>query len=217
MLHDFNAAPLSADESPGRLSETPFLHDGARVIKSRLGSWTEIGRNTLIVESTIGDYTYDDGDVSIACSDIGRYCSIANRVRINPGNHPRDRVTQHHLTYRRRQFGLDSVDDDAFFDWRRAHPCLIGHDVWIGHAAVIMPGVKVGIGAVVGAAAVVTHDVEPYRVVAGVPARPVRYRFSPDVIERILSTRWWEWSRPQLEERWRDLCSLEEFLRKYAP
>ena len=121
------------------------------------------------------------------------------------------------MTYRRVKFGLDTRDDEEFFAWRRAHPCTIGHDVWIGHAAVILPGVRIGTGAVVGAAAVVTKDVEPYQVVAGVPARPLRSRFSDTVIDRILRSRWWEWTRPQIEERWRDLCSLPTFLEKYAP
>ncbi len=227
MLHEINTPGLGTRDGhagngheeggPTRLSEAPFIHEGARVVRSRIGSWTEIGRNTLIVESTIGDYTYDDGDVSISFSQVGRYCSIANRVRINPGNHPRDRVTQHHMTYRRVQFDLDTADDEEFFAWRRAHPCVIGHDVWIGHAAVVLPGVTVGTGAVIGAGAVVTHDVQPYQVVAGVPARPLRFRFSGEVIARILRSRWWEWTRPQLEERWRDLCSLDAFLEKYAP
>lgn len=227
MLHEINTPAFvkggsrgeggRGEGGPTRLSEAPFLHEGARVVRSRIGSWTEIGRNTLIVESTIGDYTYDDGDVSISSSQVGRYCSIANRVRINPGNHPRDRVTQHHMTYRRVQFNLDTTDDEQFFAGRRAHPCIIGHDVWIGHAAVILPGVKVGTGAAIGAGAVVTHDVEPYQVVAGVPARPLRFRFTSEVITRILASKWWEWTRPQLEERWRDLCSLDEFLGKYAP
>jgi phosphonate metabolism protein (transferase hexapeptide repeat family) len=230
MLHEINTRPsgggngepgVAGDATGGndaaRLSEAPFFHEGARVFKSRIGSWTEIGRNTVIVESTVGDYTYDDGDVSIYCSQVGRYCSIANRVRINPGNHPRDRVTQHHMTYRRIQFDLDTADDEEFFAWRRAHPCVVGHDVWIGHAAVILPGVTIGTGAVVGAGAVVTHDVEPYQVVAGVPARPLRYRFAEGVIARILASKWWEWTRPQLEARWKDLCSVDAFLEKYAP
>jgi len=217
MFHDIDMSDHSHEDEATPLSEEPFIHEGARILKSRIGSWTEIGRNTTIVESTIGDYTYDDGEVSIFYSEIGQYCSIANRVRINPGNHPRDRVTQHHMTYRRVRFGLDARDDEEFFAWRRAHPCTIGHDVWIGHAAVIMPGVRIGTGAVIGAAAVVTKDVEPYQVVAGVPARPLRSRFSDTVIDRILRSRWWEWTRPQLEERWRDLCSLPTFMEKYAP
>ena len=217
MLHEIDVPGLPRAGGRTRLSEAPFLHEGACVTKSRIGSWTEIGRNTVIFESTIGDYTYDDGDVSIFYSQIGRYCSIANRVRINPGNHPPDRVTQHHMTYRRIQFDLDSRDDEEFFAWRRAHPCAIGHDVWIGHAAVVLPGVRVGTGAVIGAAAVVTRDVEPFQVVAGVPARPLRFRFTEEEIARILRTKWWEWTRPQLEERWRDLCSLAAFLEKYAP
>ena len=121
MFHDIDIPRDSRREDSTLLSEEPFIHEGARIVKSRIGSWTEIGRNTTIVESTIGDYTYDDGDVSISYSEIGQYCSIANRVRINPGNHPRDRVTQHHMTYRRVKFGLDTRDDEEFFAWRRAH------------------------------------------------------------------------------------------------
>lgn len=214
MLHDVD---LRSEEPPVSLSEAPLIHEGARIEKSRIGSWTEIGKGTHIVQSTIGDYTYDDGEVSIFYSEIGKFCSIANRVRINPGNHPQDRVTQHHMTYRRKQFGLDTRDDEAFFDWRRSHPCVVGHDVWIGHAAVVLPGVRIGTGAVIGAAAVVTRDVEPYQVVAGVPARPVRKRFPEDVIHRILKSEWWNWSRQELEERWRDLCSVNGFLARYSP
>lgn len=217
MLHEIDIRPPALRGIPEvRLSEAPFIHEGAHIEKSRIGSWTEIGSGSRIVESIIGDYSYDDGDVSICYSEIGKFCSIANRVRINPGNHPQDRVTQHHMTYRRKQFGLDACDDQEFFDWRRAHPCVIGHDVWIGHAAVVLPGVRIGTGAVIGAAAVVTKDVEPYQVVVGVPARPVRKRFSEDVIACVLRSEWWNWDRVQLEERWRDLCSVDAFMEKYG-
>ncbi len=217
MLYEIDMKPRGRGAAPGaRLSEKPFIHDGAMVEASRLGSWTEIGRNSHVVESTIGDYTYDDGDASIFYAQIGKFCSIANRVRINPGNHPSDRVAQHHMTYRRVKFGLDTHDDEGFFTWRRAHPCIIGHDVWIGHAAVVMPGVKIGTGAIVGSAAVVTHDVEPYTVVVGVPARPLRARFSGEVIAKLLESRWWDWSREELVANWRDLCDLDAFLARYA-
>jgi phosphonate metabolism protein (transferase hexapeptide repeat family) len=195
----------------------PIINEGARIFRSRIGSWTEIGRNTTIVESQIGDYTYDDGDVSVCCSEIGQLCSIASSVRINPVIRPRDRLIPHHLTLMRMRFGPDSKNDEEFFAWRRAHPCVIGHDVWIGDAAVVLPGVTIGTGAVVGAGAVVTKNVEPYQVVVGVPAHPLRSRFSDSVIGRILGSRWWEWTRPQLQDRWQDLCSLPTFLERYAP
>ena len=217
MLHDVEARPPRVDwRFEKRLSEKPYIHDGATVIKSRIGSWTEIGRNSRIEESVIGDYTYDDGDVSIIYTEVGKFCSIANRVRINPGNHPQGRVTQHHSTYRRVQFGFDERDDEEFFEWRRAHKCTVGNDVWIGHQAIILAGVIVGTGAVIGAGAVVTKSVEPYAVVAGVPAHQIKKRFCDDVIGRLLATEWWDWERPVLEERWRDLCNVELFLEKYA-
>ena len=75
---------------------------------------------------------------------------------------------------------------------------------------------RIGTGAVVGAAAVVTKDVEPFQVVVGVPARPVRKRFPEDVIACILRSEWWNWDRAELEERWRDLCSVEAFAEKYC-
>jgi hypothetical protein len=219
MLHEFAAWPPGSEErlSGVRLSERPFLHEGVGVHRSRLGSWTEIGRGSLIVESEVGDYTYFDSDVSVIYSTVGRFCSIAARVRINPGNHPQDRVSQHHLTYRCRQYGLAERDDEEFFAWRRAHPCVIGHDVWLGHQAVVLAGVTIGTGAVVGAGAVVTRDVEPYAVVVGVPARPLRKRFPEEVIRRLQASAWWEWDHAQLRERWRDLCDLERFLARHCP
>jgi phosphonate metabolism protein (transferase hexapeptide repeat family) len=128
--------------------------------------------------------------VSVIYAEVGKFCSIASRVRINPGNHPMDRVTQHHLTYRRRQYGFNTVNDEAFFDWRRAARCVIGHDVWIGHGATVMPGVQIGTGAVIGAGAVVTKDVAPYNIVVGVPAKPIKQRFASNTIQRLLAIAW---------------------------
>ncbi len=73
-----------------------------------------------------------------------------------------------------------------------ADKVTVGHDAWIGHGALLMPGVTVGTGAVIGAGAVVTRDVEPYTVVVGVPARPLRRRFGPEVAEALLAIAWWD-------------------------
>jgi phosphonate metabolism protein (transferase hexapeptide repeat family) len=198
-----------------QLSEQPTIHEPCYIIDSYLGGWTEIGRETIIMESRIGDYSYNDSEVSVVYTDVGKFASIASHVRINPGNHPMDRVSQHHFTYRRKQYGFDERDDAAFFEWRRAHRCQIGHDVWLGHAVTVMPGVKIGTGAVIGAGAVVTKDIDPYTIAVGVPAKPVRKRFADDVIAHLLRIAWWDWDRAVLQERFQDFLDLPTFLEKY--
>lgn len=197
------------------LSEEPYIHPSCRIKDARIGSWTALGANTTLVESTFGDYSYTAGNVSIIYASVGKFCSIANSTRINPGNHPQWRVTQHHMTYRRAQYLLGE-DDTEFFEWRRSHHCEIGHDVWIGHGAVIMPGVKIGIGAVIGSGAVVTKDVPDFAVAVGVPAKVIKYRFPDDIQQKILATEWWDWEREVLEQRFEELLDLEQFIEKYA-
>ncbi|MCL6509973.1 MAG: acetyltransferase [Anaerolineae bacterium] len=216
MLYRVDRFPPDRIHAPKRLCEQPTIHPSSFVLDSRLGSWTDIGPNCSIVESVFDDYSYVAGDAQIIYAEIGKFCSIASHVRINPGNHPMDRVTQHHCTYRRVEYGFASTDDEAFFDWRRAHKCIVGHDVWIGHAAIIMPGVTIGVGAVVGSGAVVTRDVRPYEIVVGVPARPIRARFSDAVIEKLMRIAWWDWDRPTLEARFDDFRDLNAFIEKYG-
>jgi len=199
-----------------KLSEEPFIHETCQVVNSHIGAWVYLGPNTRLLETTIGDYSYTAGDVEINYSEIGKFCSIASHVCINPGNHPMWRVTQHHATYRRISYRFAEVDDEEFFNWRRTHRVVIGHDVWIGHGAILLPGVKVGTGAVVGAGAVVTKDVEPYAIVAGVPARKIKERFPREVAEKIMETQWWDWPRDILEERFEDFNDVETFLKKYC-
>jgi phosphonate metabolism protein (transferase hexapeptide repeat family) len=127
-------------------------------------------------------------------------CSIAAAVRLNPGNHPTWRASQHHFLYRSRAYALG--DDEAdFFAWRRSHPVHIGHDVWIGHGAVILAGRTIGNGAVVGAGSIVTKDVPAYAIVAGNPARLIRQRFPPEIATRLERLAWWDWPHGILRER----------------
>ncbi len=196
------------------LSEEPYIHPTCKIKDSILGAWTALGENTSLEGCSFGDYSYTDGNVKIIYAEVGKYCSIANSVRINPVNHPQWRVTQHHMTYRRVQYGLDTVNDEEIFQWRRDHKCVIGHDVWIGHGAIIMPGVTVGTGAVIGSGSVVTKNVQPYEVVVGVPGKVIKKRFAENVIEQLLNSEWWNWDRKTLESNFKDLLDINVFIEK---
>jgi phosphonate metabolism protein (transferase hexapeptide repeat family) len=211
-----NYPPVVEAAKEIKLGEEPYIHPTCRIRDSHIGAWTALGAHTSIVESSFGDYSYTAGDVQIIYSEVGKYCSIANSVRINPGNHPQWRVTQHHMTYRRKHYELGEEDDKEFFAWRRAHPCKIGHDVWIGHGAIIMPGVTIGTGAVIGSGAVVTKDIGPYEVAVGVPAKVIKRRFEEPVIRQLLDSEWWNWDREELEKNFSDLLELDVFLAKHA-
>jgi phosphonate metabolism protein (transferase hexapeptide repeat family) len=208
--------PPAGSHEPERLSETPTVHPTARLVACTLGAWTEVGAHDLLIETALGDYSYTAGDCNIVYTTVGKFCSIASHVRINPGNHPVERVTQHHMTYRRVQYGFAETDDEAFFAWRRADACTVGHDVWIGHAATVTAGVHIGTGAVVGAGAVVTRDVAPYTIVGGVPARPIRPRFDAETAAALLRIAWWDWDRETLASRFHLLGDTPAFIARFG-
>ena len=197
----------------------PRIDPTAIVKDTTLGRWTAVGARSLIQETVFGDYSYASEECDIIYAEIGKFCSIASHVRINPGNHPLWRASLHHFTYRSRSYDLCPEDDHEFFDWRRAHKVVLGSDVWIGHGAVVLPGVKIGSGAAVGAGAVVAKDVSPFTIVAGVPAKTIRRRVLPEVEEALMRIRWWDWPHEKLAEAMEDFRNLDAtaFAAKYDP
>jgi virginiamycin A acetyltransferase len=139
-------------------------------------------------------FDIDVGYYSYGCFDrwrmpgplrIGRYCSIANSVRVAPGNHPLDALTTHPALYEAK-FGV--IDSDTM----QHQPLIVEDDVWIGHNAILLPGCKhIGRGAVIGAGSIVTRDVPAYAIVAGNPARVLRQRFAPEMIAALERSAWW--------------------------
>jgi phosphonate metabolism protein (transferase hexapeptide repeat family) len=199
------------------LSTTPLVHPTADVRDSRLGAYTEVGARTSLAEVALGDYSYIVNDGNVIYTEIGKFCSIAAMVRINPGNHPMQRASQAHFSYRASTYFPGESDEAEFFAWRRAHRVAIGHDVWIGHGAIVLPGRTIGHGAVVAAGAIVTKDVAPYMIVAGNPARIVRPRFAEPIAQRLQALAWWDWSHETLRTALPDFRTLpvEAFLDKH--
>jgi phosphonate metabolism protein (transferase hexapeptide repeat family) len=213
-----DAQPHFADpDSQGReLSHAPEIDPTANVRDTVFGRFNEIGARCRIAESSLGDFSYVAEDSDIIYTQIGKFCSIAARVRINPGNHPLERAALNHFTYRASKYGL-GPDEPEFFAWRRRHKVTLGHDVWIGHGAILLPGVTVGNGAVIGAGAVVTKDVPDFAIVVGTPGKIHRYRFAPEVCQQLGRIAWWDWTHAQLAAGLQDFRHLPiaAFCEKY--
>lgn len=130
---------------------------------------------------------------------IGRFCSIAcgAKFMFTSGNHSMQSLANYTFPIFFDEWGLDAKDIcDA---WDNKGDTVIGNDVWIGYEAVIMPGVKIGDGAVIGTRALVTKDVPPYTIVGGVPAKPIRRRFDDATVEKLEALRWWDWDEDRLK------------------
>jgi phosphonate metabolism protein (transferase hexapeptide repeat family) len=183
-----------------KIAET-VIEETVRLREAKIGRCCEILGDTCIEYSELGDYSYLGSGCIVADAQIGRFCAIAAQVRIGAPNHPFHRPSQHRFTYCPEYYSADAQRDHAFFQQRRADRVLIGNDVWIGHAVIVMPGITVGNGAVLAAGAVVTRDVAPYTIVGGVPARQIRERFNRKIAAQLSRIAWWDWPAETIWQR----------------
>ncbi|ESX45330.1 antibiotic acetyltransferase [Mesorhizobium sp. C416B] len=195
----------------------PRIHPTAELKACKLGRYASIGERVVLREVHVGDFSYFERHAEAIYTTIGKFCSIAANSRINALEHPIERITQHKLSYRPNEYFRWLGVDAAFRARRQAKAVGIGNDVWIGHGAVIMPGISIGNGAIVGANAVVTRNVPAYTILAGVPAKPLRMRFPSEIAARIESLAWWDWPPEKLAKAVPDMQALpiEDFLHRW--
>ena len=173
------------------------INDFSRLEHCKLGIHTDIQRYAMCYYTAFGDYTYTGRNfVSWHCK-IGKFCSISWNVSIGGANHDYNRISQHAFLYAR-QFDLMGEDVEGYN--RFEDECVIGNDVWIGCNAVICRGVHIGDGAVIAAGSVVTKDVEPYTIVAGVPAKKIKDRCPRALAVRLRNTAWWDLDGQTIKE-----------------
>ena len=170
---------------------------GSAIKDSLIHKTSKVEAGSQIVNTIMDRHSFCGYDCEISNCEIGSFTSIANGVVIGGGMHPIHWVGMSPVFYE----GRDSVKR-KFSEHQREAVRLtkVGHDVWIGRNALIKQGVTIGNGAVVGMGSVVTKDVAPYSIVGGNPAKLIRYRFSDEIIEKLISSKWWFLPENELEE-----------------
>jgi phosphonate metabolism protein (transferase hexapeptide repeat family) len=181
------------------------VHTTAEIRDCVLGRFTIIGVRVVLAECELGDYSYFSRGAEAIYTTVGKFTAIASNVRINALGHPMDRVSQHNITYRPNEYFVDAKIDKSFRELRQQKRVTIGNDVWIGHGAIILPGISIGHGAVIAAGAVVTKNVEPYAIVAGVPAKRIKWRFPKSIRTQIINLAWWDWDHDKLASAVEDM------------
>jgi acetyltransferase-like isoleucine patch superfamily enzyme len=181
------------------------------ILNSEIHKTSKVESGCNVVNTTMDKHSFCGYDCEIANTDIGSFCSIANGVIIGGGAHPLKWVSTSPVFYE----GRDSVK--AKFSEHKREPVkrtIIGHDVWSGQNVLIKQGVQIGTGAVIGMGSVVTKDVAPYTIVAGVPAKPIKKRFDGMVITKLLQSKWWDFEEARLKDIAQHFNSVDEFIKR---
>ena len=198
-----------------------FISFGSDFFCSILEGRNNIRTGTDISFSHIGLGTYIGKNCTLTNIKIGRFCSIANNVKILLNNHPLSYISTHPCFHRgnnkmMKKLGLSFNVDCIYSEMNLIddiNQVIIGSDVWIGEDVKIISGVTIGDGCVIAAGSVVTKNVDSYTIVGGIPAREIKKRFSDDEIKHLLEIQWWNWTLIDIKKRQKDFVSIEAFLK----
>ncbi|MBQ6980256.1 MAG: CatB-related O-acetyltransferase [Clostridia bacterium] len=179
-----------------------------------------ICNNSCISGSSLGRCSYVGCDCYIPKTKIGRYCSIAQGVRVVMGNHPTSKFVSTHGAFYSKDFFVSYTKEQKFKEYSYADAdekffVEIGNDVWVGSDVRILNGVKIGDGAVIAAGAVVVKDIEPYSVVGGVPAKHIKYRFNESQREFLQRIKWWDFDENEIVANADLFEDIDKFMQYY--
>lgn len=174
-----------------------IILQGKSVRNSKIDKTAKIYSGTEFYDSSIGRHSYIGYNSEVHSCDIGAFCSIANHLILGGAEHPLKWVSTSPVFYNVSGGTGRHLGNNEIAPLKRT---TIGNDVWIGSRVIIMQGLNIGTGAVIGAGSIVTKNVPPYAVVAGSPARIIKYRFDENTIQKLLNSKWWELSDDELKK-----------------
>lgn len=189
----------NCDIKNSEMNSLVSIGDFSRIKDSIFYEHCLIQRNNIIYGSKLGRYTYTGKNCTIWNSTIGNFCSISWNVGIGGANHDYERITTHSFLYSD-DFALKPKQEIGYN--RFQDHCIIGNDVWVAANACVCRGVTVGNGAVIAAGAIVTKNVEPYSIVAGVPAKKIKMRFDNETITLLNKSKWWDLPKEIIQQNY---------------
>lgn len=189
-----NSAGFKERFPTSKIKDSCIIADSCTITNSELDDYVFLKHHTTCELSRIGLRSSAGFYSVLRSAIIGKYCSISWFTTVGAVNHHFDTVTTHAFPVRRR-FGLTDTEGSMPEKLTR-----VGNDVWIGCNVVVLPGVTIGNGAVVAAGSIVTKDVPPYAIVAGTPAKVLRYRWDEKTVERVSKLEWWDWDDEKIKD-----------------
>lgn len=185
------------------------IGDNSNLLKTKLHEYVAINRNCILDTCEMGFGSYINHNTTLKHVKVAKFCCISWNVTIYGASSHNYHTPSCYTRYHWKNIFGSSIDNSE----KNLVKTTIGNDVWIGNGAIIINGIKIGDGAIIGAGAVVTKDVPPYSIVAGVPAKVIKKRFDDITISRLLKIRWWDWPREIIKAN-ETLLRIEELNNK---